>query len=70
MPAYPPNAKRLQYPTWPAAKKTLLRRLDEAGDNVGFGIATKRSVSSAAVGVLIAWGVYVALKVGWAALMG
>ncbi len=36
----------------------------------GFGVASKRSTSSAVVPVLAVWGIYVAIKVGWAALMG
>jgi hypothetical protein len=38
--------------------------------SVGFGLASRRSTSSAATGVLIPWALYVALKVGAAALFG
>ena len=36
----------------------------------GFAVASRRSFSSAALGVLGPWGLYVLIKVGWAALMG
>ena len=38
--------------------------------SVGFGVASKRSTTSAAMGVLIPWVVVVAIKVGFTALTG
>jgi hypothetical protein len=36
----------------------------------GFAVASRRSIGSAALGVVGPWGLYVLIKVGWAALMG
>lgn len=36
----------------------------------GFAVASRRSLGSVAPGVLGPWGLYVLIKVGWAALMG
>jgi hypothetical protein len=38
--------------------------------SVGYGVATRRSTSSASIGVLIPWVLWIAITVAWAAFMG
>jgi hypothetical protein len=37
---------------------------------IGFAVASRRTIGSAALGVLAPWALYVLLKIGWAALFG